>query len=199
MHLAGFPQDNKRAKKIMKHFLYTSHEYLRRYAPLNFSNIALYYNGVKGFDRPDDVTVKAAAEWWKGAGVWGAMNDRPRPEIVPTYLYRYSPRRRHVIGEQLAWQSVLASRWAVVYSCSAALGLAASAICLGPRVFPAVTGILLALHFSAAPPPSLALKLLSARNFSARIKIMIFDITFPVLKYFLSFHCAAMMDFGLQL
>ena len=31
--------------------------------PVNLSNIALYLNGVKRFDRPDDVTVKAAAKW----------------------------------------------------------------------------------------------------------------------------------------
>ena len=47
----------------MKHYLHTSHVYERRYAPVNFSNIALYLNGVKGFCPPDDVTVKAAAEW----------------------------------------------------------------------------------------------------------------------------------------
>ena len=34
---------------------------------LLYFNIALYLNGVKGFDRPDDVTVKAAAEWRKGS------------------------------------------------------------------------------------------------------------------------------------
>ena len=36
---------------------------LKELGSVNFSNIALHLNGVKGFDRPDDVTVKAAAEW----------------------------------------------------------------------------------------------------------------------------------------
>ena len=30
--------------------------------------------GVKGFDRPDDVTAKAAAEWWTGAGLGRPAN-----------------------------------------------------------------------------------------------------------------------------
>ena len=47
----------------MKHYLHTSHVYLRRQAPVNLSNIALYFYGLKGFGPPDDVTVKAAAEW----------------------------------------------------------------------------------------------------------------------------------------
>ena len=47
----------------MNHFSNTSHAYLRRYDLVKFSNIALYWKRVKGFDRPDDVTIKAAAEW----------------------------------------------------------------------------------------------------------------------------------------
>ena len=46
--------------------------------PVNFSNIALYLNGAKGFGPPDDVTVKAAAEWWTGA-------DRKCPAIHTPY------------------------------------------------------------------------------------------------------------------
>ena len=47
----------------MKHYLHTSRVYVRRKAPVKLSNIALYLNGVKKSDTPDDVTVKAAAEW----------------------------------------------------------------------------------------------------------------------------------------
>ena len=64
----------------MKHFVHVSC-ILTALGPVNFSHIALYYNGIKGFDRPDDVTVQAAAEWWEGAALnpyYCKEDDNPR-------------------------------------------------------------------------------------------------------------------------
>ena len=53
MHLAGFHKTIKTIFYYEALFAYVSC-ILKTLGPINFSNIALHWNGVKEFDRPDD-------------------------------------------------------------------------------------------------------------------------------------------------